>query len=81
MTDMDALAEESSTDDLTAEPERTSARSLAKAGLVVSGAYLVSRVLGYLRVLLEWGEAFPGFAKEVEGTVEKDGTYHVYCLK
>ncbi|HJP88415.1 MAG TPA: murein biosynthesis integral membrane protein MurJ [Candidatus Limnocylindrales bacterium] len=32
--------------------ERTSARSLAKAGLVVSGAYLVSRVLGYLRVLL-----------------------------
>jgi putative peptidoglycan lipid II flippase len=35
-----------------AAQERTSARSLAKAGLVVSGAYLVSRVLGYLRVLL-----------------------------
>ena len=32
--------------------ERTSARSLAKAGLVISGAYLVSRVLGYVRVLL-----------------------------
>jgi arginine decarboxylase len=37
--------------------------------------------ISYLRVLLEWGEAFPGFAKEVEGTVERDGTYHVYCLK
>ena len=24
---------------------------------------------------------FPGFAKEVEGTEEHDGTYHVYCLK
>jgi arginine decarboxylase len=37
--------------------------------------------ISYLRVLQEWGEAFPGFAKEVEGTVESGGTYHVYCLK
>jgi arginine decarboxylase len=37
--------------------------------------------ISYLRVLLEWGRAFPGFSKEVEGTVERDGTYHVYCLK
>jgi arginine decarboxylase len=37
--------------------------------------------ISYLRALLEWGEAFPGFAKEVEGTVERDGTYQVYCLK
>jgi arginine decarboxylase len=37
--------------------------------------------ISYLKVLLEWGEAFPGFAKEVEGAVESDGTYHIYCLK
>lgn len=36
--------------------------------------------LTYLRTLQEWGHRFPGFAKEVEGTEEKDGTYHVYCL-
>jgi arginine decarboxylase len=35
----------------------------------------------YLRVLQDWGETFPGFAKEVEGAVESGGTYHVYCLK
>lgn len=34
------------------EAEITSARSLARAGLVVSGAYLVSRVLGYVRVVV-----------------------------
>ncbi|HEX2626968.1 MAG TPA: murein biosynthesis integral membrane protein MurJ [Candidatus Limnocylindrales bacterium] len=50
MTDMAAL--DDGMDETPAEPERTSARSLAKAGLVVSSAYLVSRVLGYLRVLL-----------------------------
>jgi putative peptidoglycan lipid II flippase len=33
-------------------PERTTARSLARAGLVVSGAYLVARVLGYVRVVV-----------------------------
>ena len=33
-------------------PERTTARSLARAGLVVSSAYLVARVLGYIRVVV-----------------------------
>ena len=37
--------------------------------------------LTYLRLLQEWGHRFPGFGKEVEGTEEKDGVYHVYCLK
>ena len=36
--------------------------------------------ISYLRVLQRWAELFPGFAKEVEGTIEKDGVYHVYCL-
>ena len=31
---------------------RTDVRTLARAGIVVSGAYLVSRLLGYLRVLI-----------------------------
>jgi arginine decarboxylase len=37
--------------------------------------------LTYLRILQEYGHRFPGFAKEVEGTEEKDGVYHVYCVK
>jgi arginine decarboxylase len=37
--------------------------------------------LTYLRVLQEYGHLFPGFAKEVEGTEENDGVYHVYCVK
>ena len=37
--------------------------------------------LTYLRTLQEWGHLFPGFAKEVEGTEEHDGVFHVYCLK
>ena len=37
--------------------------------------------LTYLRTLNEYGHRFPGFAKEVEGTEEKAGVYHVYCLK
>ena len=37
--------------------------------------------LTFIRVLQVWGETFPGFAKEVEGAIEKDGVYHVYCLK
>jgi arginine decarboxylase len=37
--------------------------------------------LTYLRVLQEYGHSFPGFAKEVEGTEEREGTYYVYCLK
>jgi arginine decarboxylase len=36
--------------------------------------------LSYLRVLQHWAEAFPGFAKEVEGTIEQGGSYHVYCM-
>ena len=36
--------------------------------------------LTYLRAVQEWGEKFPGFAKEVEGTEEHDGTYHIYCV-
>jgi arginine decarboxylase len=34
----------------------------------------------YLRTLQEFAHKFPGFAKEVEGTEEHDGIYHVYCL-
>jgi len=37
--------------------------------------------LTYLRLLQEWGHRFPGFAKEVEGTEEKAGVYHIYCMK
>ncbi len=37
--------------------------------------------LTYLRVLQEYGHRFPGFAKEVEGTEERDGTYYIYCVK
>lgn len=47
MSEMEAIGDQTAD-----EPERTSARSLAKAGLVVSGAYLVSRVLGYIRVVV-----------------------------
>jgi arginine decarboxylase len=37
--------------------------------------------LTYLRTLQEYGHQFPGFAKEVEGTEERDGVYHIYCMK
>jgi arginine decarboxylase len=37
--------------------------------------------LTYLRTLQEFGHAFPGFAKEVEGAEEHDGEYRVYCMK
>ena len=37
--------------------------------------------LTYLRTVQEYGHRFPGFAKEVEGTEERDGTYYVYCVK
>lgn len=33
-------------------PERTTARSLARAGIVVAAVYLVARVLGYIRVVV-----------------------------
>jgi arginine decarboxylase len=35
----------------------------------------------YLRTLQEYGHLFPGFAKEVEGTEERDGVFHVYCVR
>jgi len=37
--------------------------------------------LAYLRTLQQYGHAFPGFGKEVEGAVERDGVYHVHCIK
>ena len=37
--------------------------------------------LTYLRTLQEYGHLFPGFGKEVEGTEEIGGVYHVYCIK
>jgi putative peptidoglycan lipid II flippase len=58
MSDIDEIAEDpplaaaGPAGEVAPDAERTSARSLARAGFVVSGAYLVSRVLGYLRVLL-----------------------------
>lgn len=36
--------------------------------------------LTYLRTLQDYGHRFPGFAKEVEGTEEKDGMYYIYCM-
>ena len=33
-------------------PERTTARSLARAGVVVASVYLVARILGYIRVVV-----------------------------
>ncbi|HEX8026470.1 MAG TPA: murein biosynthesis integral membrane protein MurJ [Candidatus Limnocylindrales bacterium] len=35
-----------------AEPSRTSARTLARAGLVVSATYLLSRILGYVETVI-----------------------------
>lgn len=37
--------------------------------------------LRYIEALQEWGKRFPGFEKEVEGVVHKDGEYHFWCLK
>jgi arginine decarboxylase len=37
--------------------------------------------LTYLRALQQYGHSFPAFAKEVEGAEERDGVYHVYCMK
>ncbi|SNB71337.1 arginine decarboxylase [Arboricoccus pini] len=37
--------------------------------------------LSYMRALQDWRIAFPGFGKEVEGSVVKDDVYHVWCLK
>lgn len=48
MTDL----ETASLDDIDGLPERTTARSLARAGITVAGVYLVARVLGYVRVVV-----------------------------
>ena len=34
----------------------------------------------YIQALQDWGNNFPGFEKEVEGAVHKDGDYHFWCL-
>jgi arginine decarboxylase len=36
--------------------------------------------LRYIRSLQDWGERFPGFESEVEGTELRDGKYYIYCL-
>ncbi len=37
--------------------------------------------LTYVRVRCRsMASSFPGFAKEVEGTEEHEGAYHVYCM-
>jgi arginine decarboxylase len=37
--------------------------------------------LSYIRALENWGRTFPGFEKEVEGTVIVDGAYRAWALK
>ena len=37
--------------------------------------------LSYMRSLQDWGTAFPGFEKVLEGAVVEGGAYHVWCLK
>ncbi|SFZ79507.1 Orn/Lys/Arg decarboxylase N-terminal domain-containing protein [Chitinimonas taiwanensis] len=37
--------------------------------------------LSYMRAMQEWTTLFPGFEKELEGSVLKDGVYHVWCLR
>jgi arginine decarboxylase len=37
--------------------------------------------LSYIRALQEWGRTFPGFEREVEGTVIVDGSYQAWALK
>ncbi len=37
--------------------------------------------LSYIAALQDWSSRFPGFEKEVEGLVHKDGAYHFWCLK
>jgi arginine decarboxylase len=34
-----------------------------------------------MRAMQEWTTLFPGFEKELEGSVLKDGVYHVWCLR
>ena len=51
MTTSDAFVDPGP-DDPTLPPQRETARALAKAGLVVSAAYLAARILGYVRVFV-----------------------------
>jgi len=37
--------------------------------------------LKYLTTIQRWGDRFPGFEKEVEGTVRVNGRYCVWCVK
>src|SRR3974377_2329880 len=37
--------------------------------------------LRYLTTIQRWGDRFPGFEKEVEGTVRVNGRYRVWCVK
>jgi len=37
--------------------------------------------LSYIRALQDWGKEFPGFEKEVEGTVVVDGGYKAWAIK
>jgi arginine decarboxylase len=37
--------------------------------------------LSYICALEDWGRTFPGFEKEVEGTVVVDGAYQAWALK
>ena len=46
------MTEPEAIDSIEGLPERTTARSLARAGLIVAGVYLVARVLGYIRVVV-----------------------------
>jgi arginine decarboxylase len=37
--------------------------------------------LGYLRALAAWDARFPGFGHDTHGVENRDGVYHVQCLK
>ncbi len=37
--------------------------------------------ISYLGALEEFGKAFPGFEKVVEGAESRDGKYHIWCLR
>jgi len=37
--------------------------------------------LGYLRALAEWDKRFPGFGHDTHGVENRNGVYHVQCLK
>jgi arginine decarboxylase len=37
--------------------------------------------LNYLRALSRWDRRFPGFGHDIHGVENRDGVYHVQCLK